>query len=378
MLVPRSLIVTVAVPFLAVPAAAQADADVAARLKLDGAAAKQVRVAAVRPATGRATISLPVARVRAGRLQTKIAHRGSLRFSAGARKLTATGVTTTLGETATVRGRLAGRTVTLLELKLSAARRQALAGANTIVLDRVRADLTPAAARLLRTRLKLPTLRPGALARVTLNVIGSETTVVPAPAGAAPPAATTRKIVGGSASWGVNVGLRELFPQGQVNYNHPDEPMRALTDGATQLPDDAFGFTVVGGWYDPASGRAQVALQGGVRFGYYIGGWTKYPPADGIAHGIWTSFAALTASLQPSGGTLEGLTDAGFHDRAWIRPQRRAFADLGATAPSTSGSTVTWTAIPATLNAVGGPLGHGYFPAGSPLDPLTITAQLDG
>lgn len=359
-----------------------------ARLTVGGAAydrikAQRVTLRADGGATVRSrTVQLPVGRVDAGRLDTTVRHRGRLTFVAGRRKVRFGDVRLVVGEQAQLRGKRGRRTVVLGTIALSKAQRQLIAGGTAVAINDAAVALTPAATRVLRTALARPRLRSGRFGRLTVSVIGQGATVVPvAPSGAAGgTTGSVRKLLGGSAAWGVSAGLREMFPVGLVNDKHPDQPMRTLLDGATQAADDGFGLGVVGGVYAPASGAMQVALRGGIRFGYYVGGWAAYPPADGIAHGIWASFSQLTATFDGTTGRLEGLTDAGFHSRAWIRPERRVFADLDLRTVTpqvdAAAGTVTWRDVPVRLNAVGAPLGLGYFPAGTALDPLTIVARL--
>ncbi len=365
----------------AAPALA-ADARVATGgAAFDALRGQQVRLQADHGASLRAgALRLPVRAVDARRLDTTVRYGGRLRFSAGRRSVTFSDLRLVVGERAVLRGTRAKRTITLGTVALKRAQRQLIAGGTAVSISGAAVALSPATVRTLRTVLDRPRLRAGRIGRLTVNVIGRGTDVVPVAPGAAVGSGTVRKLAGGTAAWGMSASLRELFPAGMVNDNHTSEPMRTLLDGATQAADDGFGLSVIGGVFDTAGGAMQVALRGGIRFGYYVGGWARYPPADGVAHGIWASFSQLTATFDGTTGRLEGLTDAGFHGRAWIRPERRAFADLDLQAVTpqvdTAAGTVTWSNVPVRLNHVGGPLGLGYFPAGTLLDPLTIVARL--
>lgn len=206
---------------------------------------------------------------------------------------------------------------------------------------------------------------------------------------AATPAASqaaVHSLTGGDSTWGFHAPVRATFPifdsGNPATYNFSTgEAFRQLDEGALQNPltttpaDDTFEFPVDSGSFDDVTGAATIDHVGKVRFGYITAGYSE---TSNPAHGIFTSVRDLRVTINSGGttGTLAGNSYAGFHGQAPTLDAWRSFADLdlsGATRTVT-GSTVTWSNVQVTLNAVGAPLGLGVYGNGTVLDPITISA----
>lgn len=354
-------------------------------IQLSGPAAKQLTRAGVKvTATGAAKrrgkrVTLPTRKADYARKAGEIVHRGALRLSKGRRSVVLRAPRTVIGARSSLTVKLNGKRITLVTIAAGARRRSVSFQGLSLAASPAR--LSPAAARMLRTRLGLRRLKPGRLAtvraRASIPVSGMSLT-------------------GGHLSWGFAEGVRTLFPaydpavETSFNTNHPNDHMREYFAGASLAADDTFRFPITGGTFDPGTGKAVVETRGWLRLGYCIGAFkaesgdnrTACPSADGVAHGIWLNMSDLTVRIDGSTGTFEGLTDAGFHGRPPILRSNRVFGklDLTAAAPivSSDGDTVTWTGIRAFLTAAGEPLGLGLpaYREGFELDPLTLTATI--
>jgi len=410
---PTRALAAVAVAAATAAAAAPAHAADAGRLTITPGHAltgAHVRAAAVKPAQrsgGR--ISLPVAQLRRAGGGATVTTDGRLRLTSGRFSVTFDQVRAALGAHSRITARTGGHRLTLLTLPTV----RRVTGTGTVRLSGVRATLTPAAARVLRTKLHRRGIAAGAFGRVSIvaraaapapaapvtSAPVSQPSGAPAPA-ADPPAPTDAPAGGGGgasgppprpadggvpcqgvptgvpagalgyAQWGFNAGVRATFPVGDCNFN-TGEPYWWPTGGATQISTAAFGFPVASATYDPDTRVGQVQLGGALRIGYQQGGF-------GSGEGIWVDLAGLTLSLDGSGGTISGLTDGGF---TWlgcgtVPSATRTFASLSVPAPTISGDTVTWSGIGVTLTDPS--LGLCTYHAGDPLDPITVTAHIAG
>lgn len=196
--------------------------------------------------------------------------------------------------------------------------------------------------------------------------------------GLAPAAAQGATVQDGWANWGVEQGLRDTFVPASL-YHRIWSPAVAspFADGTFRFPVDRAATTT----YDYNAGSkladaGTVETDGGVEIGYHLGA-----PRTGNANGIWINFQDLEIALDGAGGgTLEAVTEAGFHGSDPTARTNRVFGDLdlasGTRSYDAGTRTVTWTDVPVTLTAAGEEIGNGYYFEGDSLDPITFSVQL--
>ena len=211
---------------------------------------------------------------------------------------------------------------------------------------------------------------------------------------AAPAVAQEQPVTGGDATWSFKDAIRAAFPvdpPDNFNFNAPNDLFWQPFGTTTRVEGvQAWRFPATGGTVDVAAGEAHATFSGGLRIGYCVGGFrpvpeppavaTTCPPAGPVASGIYVVFSDLTVDIDGASGTLSGNSWAGFHGGAPAAEQRRAFGalDLTGITPQVSGNTVTYSGVKVTLTEEGAPLGLGQYPAGTPLDPIDITFQVEG
>lgn len=199
----------------------------------------------------------------------------------------------------------------------------------------------------------------------------------PAPAPLPALAPTAAVAATSSLAWGV----RESWRWYLKNLGG----LTAAWDGATAGPDvvsamgPAYGsYTfpgTTGGVYeqalDPAGDRAIVPLRGRVDFCHGT-------------HRFRITLSRLTAVIDGANSRI--VADADTNHDGTLSPNERvdvASLNLAGIVPVRSGSTVTWTAVPATFTeggsgvfSGGGGGGGGSYPPGAPMDPVTLRAEL--
>jgi hypothetical protein len=327
-----------------------------------------VKVLAGAPATktGRG-LSLPISAVDPSAAANATAT-GSLQFKRGKQSATLTGLHFSLSGDA-LKGSLDGAQIDVFKLGGKAT---ANASSGAIGIDAGKLRLTAATADALKQKLSLRR----ALRRDGVGMVWLAAQTNPAHE-------TAKPVTSGSAGWGVLASWRAYvlgeFGPGSVGT-------MAVGDGATASgpltsPATVFGFPATGGSFEKglygATDKLALKTQGNVvftKFGHCI---------------IEVKFADLEVSLN---GTNSSLTlDSGYDvdtpKGKACEPQppvanadvNFAKLDLSGIAPaySADGKTVTWTAIPASLTAVGSVafLGSKYA-VGQALDPVTITVGI--
>ncbi|MEV7420783.1 HtaA domain-containing protein [Streptomyces sp. NPDC089919] len=183
------------------------------------------------------------------------------------------------------------------------------------------------------------------------------------PAGTAQ--AAERPVQGGRLDWGVKASFQSYVtgPVAKGGF--------ALSGGAATVGENRFRFHSAAGSYDAATGEFTAAFRGGVRF-------TGHRAADGSYRldlmlsrptvRIGGGRAVLYADLRSKDKTTGTLTTA----------RQIPFARLGLAGIDMrgGGSVVTLRELPATLTAEGARAFAGYYPAGTPLDPLSLSADV--
>lgn len=338
------------IPLAAIAGAALVAATPAAAdttLKLDRAAGSPVRAVAPATADGR-TVTLPVASTSGPNAKgvVNVRHRGGLRI--GGTRLTAVRARVTDGG-ARISAKVGKRRAHVFAVR----------GGKVTIGDDGGVELRRGALRLTRAGAKALDRRAG-------RRVGT-VTVESAPA--VPD--TARAVTGGQLSWGYNPTLRNSF--GRIF-----EPQ--LGGGVAVAADGTYTFPVTGTTYDPESRKGTITSAGSsLRIGYTAG-----PAQPTEANGIWVTLRDVTVNLDGADGTIEAVSDSGFHGSAPVAQAKRTIATLRVGEPTVSGSTYTWTAVPATVAPGGIELVSEFkdMPGRPPLgdvralDPVTITATL--
>ena len=382
---------------LALPAAASAATPSRAAFELS-AAGKRALAARSLSLPSRPTFALGAWSVSGS---AKIALNGSLRFRSGQRKASVTGLQVTIGRTSSyVTGRIGKASLRLFTLTPTRpsvidapARKASMVGA--------RFALTSAAARRLRSKLKLDRAPSTAeLGKFTVGVADLTMTVPPAttlPSPAATPAPTSTPTPSpepgtpcdqrfaatpaGSVDWfgcdlPANGDLKSWTNYVQRPLPGPCAgPLGSITEsgGATRIVDATdHRFPVTASAFG-GDGSATITTQGTITYLMPI-------------HGIEESIGGLKLVLDPGGqsGTVYatgGAKEFVMGDEVCTTPvtpytdQPVLKLDLTGITPVTAGGVKRWIHVPATIATGHKLVGGGFYPAGSSWGSFTIAVQ---
>lgn len=187
--------------------------------------------------------------------------------------------------------------------------------------------------------------------------------LLPATAGAAVPGADQRAVAGGRLDWGIKASFQTYVtgPVAQGGWS--------LSDGATTVGADQFRFHSAAGDYAPETGQLTARYTGGVHF-------TGHRGADG-EHELDLTLSSPTVRISGGAGTLHA--DLRSRDRAsgeFTEATQVPLAALDLSGAALGDApTLALTDVPATLTAEGATAFGGFYAAGDPLDPLTLTAD---
>lgn len=286
----------------------------------------------------------------------------SLSFERGKRSLALTGISFDLAN-GTLNGTLGGQQLAVFKLGGAVT-----AHPGGFSLQGGKLSLTGPAAAALKQRLGLQR----ALVRRAVGMAWLSAQLTPAaaptPAPVEPPKpSAASRIVGGSIGWGFVSSWR-----GYVLMSPPagsEEVLEGATaTGPLTSPATTFGFAASGGTYTAATGSAPVELSlattGSVK-------WAK--PGHGISE---VKLANLEIELGSSGSWLVADVSTNFGAPQVSDDVRFASLDPSGVSAAVNGSSITWTAVPATLTAEGAASFAGFYQAGKQLEPVTFTAEL--
>ncbi|MGW0434758.1 HtaA domain-containing protein [Micromonospora sp. NPDC003197] len=180
--------------------------------------------------------------------------------------------------------------------------------------------------------------------------------VNPGPASAAP-----ADISGGSLTWGFKASFR-----GYVSTGNGTPPI-AVSNGASINANGTFTFPSTGGSYDPATGATTARHGGTVVFSYpaHMFTITLANPTVELSSGM----AALKADVDLATTGAEPVS---------VRQAEIAVLDTAGATPDSSGATVSWANLPATLTSVGASAFNGFYAAGDALDPVSFSLTTGG
>lgn len=379
-----------AAPASAAPAASPGTTTIA----LDGPLAATLRahdvtVAVGRPARGGAQrVVLPVVRGTVGG-DASLVQGGRVTLRRGRHAFTLSSWRTRVrGGRAILTAVAGGRRRTLLSAEVPARSIELRAATGGIELRGVALRLTRAGARLLRTRLALDELPAGVLGtlRIAATVGGngngggaggggggtggggggaggggsttppppgctpgySSGTIPPAPAPLARPTGAV-DVTAATLTWRPRTSFIQYVNSGEGT---------AASDGATAGPLEtapgssarlvyAFGFGLrPGSWYDPAGGSAGLLANGTVRFRY----------SD---HGI--DISVKDPEIELNGRSSRAIFAFSGGDCTQIAPVRGIMLDLTPGAPTMTGLTRDYGAIPATITDAGVSMLSGFY-----------------
>ncbi|MFF3836745.1 HtaA domain-containing protein [Streptomyces sp. NPDC001930] len=183
------------------------------------------------------------------------------------------------------------------------------------------------------------------------------------PAGAAH--AESRTVQGGRLDWGIKSSFQSYVtgPIAQGSWG--------LTGGAATIGGSQFRFHSAQGSYDPETGAFEAAFSGGVHF-------TGHRKADGTNE-LDLTISRPRVRIQGGSGTLyaDMASKAKGSGRTTVSSQvPLATLDVGGIDMRGGGSPVSLSGVPATLTAQGAGAFAGYYPAGTSLDPVSLTVDV--
>lgn len=183
------------------------------------------------------------------------------------------------------------------------------------------------------------------------------------PAGAAH--AESRTVNGGRLDWGIKSSFQSYVtgPIAQGSWG--------LTGGAATIGGSQFRFHSAQGTYDPATGAFEAAFSGGVHF-------TGHRKADGTNE-LDLTISRPRVRIQGGSGTLyaDMASKAKGSGRVTTSSQvPLATLGLGGIDMRGGGSPVSLAGVPATLTPQGAAAFAGYYPAGTALDPVSLSVDV--
>ncbi|MGW1405181.1 HtaA domain-containing protein [Streptomyces sp. NPDC002403] len=176
--------------------------------------------------------------------------------------------------------------------------------------------------------------------------------------------AAARTVQGGRLDWGIKSSFQSYVTGPIANGSW------SLTGGAATVGGSQFRFHSATGSYDPATGAFASGFTGGVHF-------LGHRKSDG-SHELDLTISRPTVRIAGGSGTL--YADMVSKDRGSGRVTSAAqvpLATLGLSGIDMRGGTtpVALTNIPATLTPQGAKAFAGYYTAGTPLDPVSLSVD---
>ncbi|MDX3849568.1 HtaA domain-containing protein [Streptomyces sp. AK02-01A] len=177
--------------------------------------------------------------------------------------------------------------------------------------------------------------------------------------------AADRTVQGGRLDWGIKSSFQS-YVTGPIAHGS-----WSLTGGAATVGGSQFRFHSATGTYDPGTGAFRAGFSGGVRFlghrktdGTYELDLTISRPTVRISGGGGTLYADMTSKAKGSGR----VTTASQVPLAAL--------DLSGITMAGGGSPVALANVPAKLTSTGATAFAGYYTAGTPLDPVSLSVDV--
>ncbi|MFF8417196.1 HtaA domain-containing protein [Streptomyces sp. NPDC015680] len=173
-----------------------------------------------------------------------------------------------------------------------------------------------------------------------------------------------RTVRGGRLDWGIKSSFQSYVTGPVANGSW------SLTGGAATVGGSQFRFHSATGSYDPATGAFSSAFAGGVHF-------LGHRKSDG-SHELDLTISRPTVRIAGGSGTL--YADVVGKDRGTGRVTSAArvpLATLGLSGIDMKGGStpIALRNVPATLTAQGAKSFAGYYTAGTPLDPVSLSVD---
>ncbi|WKD34905.1 HtaA domain-containing protein [Streptomyces xanthophaeus] len=178
-------------------------------------------------------------------------------------------------------------------------------------------------------------------------------------------AAQAGTVQGGRLDWGIKSSFQSYVtgPVAKGGFK--------LKSGAATVGGSLFRFHSAAGSYDPDSGTFEASYSGGVTF-------QGHQKPDGV-YELDMSISRPTVKISGGKGTLYVDVSSKAKDSGAVTNQSQvAFASLGVGGINMKGgaSPLSLTNIPATLTGEGAKAFAGYYGAGTPLDPVSLSADV--
>ncbi|MFF1925402.1 HtaA domain-containing protein [Streptomyces sp. NPDC058221] len=179
--------------------------------------------------------------------------------------------------------------------------------------------------------------------------------------------AANRTVQGGRLDWGIKSSFQSYVtgPIAQGSWS--------LAGGAATVGGSQFRFHSATGSYDPAGGALSSGFSGGVRF-------TGHKKSDG-SYELDLTISRPTVRIRGGSGTV--YADMVSKDRGTGRITSTAqvpLATLGLSGIDMKGGStpIALNNVPATLTSQGAKSFAGYYTAGTPLDPVSLSVDTTG
>ncbi|MFC9861569.1 MULTISPECIES: HtaA domain-containing protein [unclassified Streptomyces] len=179
--------------------------------------------------------------------------------------------------------------------------------------------------------------------------------------------AASRTVQGGRLDWGIKSSFQS-YVTGPIAGGS-----WSLTGGAATVGGSQFRFHSATGSYDPSSGALSSGFSGGVHF-------TGHKKADG-GNELDLTISRPTVRISGGGGTV--YADMVSKERGSGRVTSTAqvpLATLGLSGIDMKGGStpIALNNVPATLTSQGAKAFAGYYTAGTPLDPISLSVDTTG
>lgn len=208
----------------------------------------------------------------------------------------------------------------------------------------------------------MPSFRPArALAVALLAVLLGA--LLPATAAQA----ASRTVQGGRLDWGIKSSFQS-YVTGPIAHGS-----WSLTGGAATVGGSQFRFHSATGSYDPASGAFRAGFSGGVRF-------LGHKKSDG-SYELDLTISRPTVRIQGGSGTLYADMVSKERGSGHVTSTAQVpLATLGLSGIDMRGGStpIALNNVPATLTSQGAKSFAGYYTAGTPLDPVSLSVDTTG
>ncbi|UNM14763.1 HtaA domain-containing protein [Streptomyces formicae] len=177
--------------------------------------------------------------------------------------------------------------------------------------------------------------------------------------------AESRTVQGGRLDWGIKASFQSYITGPIANGSW------RLTGGAATVGGSQFRFHSATGSYDPGTGAFRSGFSGGVHF-------TGHKKPDGT-HQLDLSISRPTVRISGGRGTIHvDMVSKAKGTGKLTTYNQVAFADLNLSGIDMrgGGSPVSLADVPATLTTQGATAFAGYYTAGTPLDPVSLSVDV--